>query len=357
MKYVAYLLNALLFLNIIMPNLQVIDSRIIIHDYISLSVFILSLSFLKLDRRDYFFLLAYTWCVVLYYLLNNTVNGYLILLRQAVYLIPVLIIVKNKKILSCVEPRCVKLISIVLLACYCIAQELQRELLIMNIFQVDYYYRSLGISIESARFGWYDEHFSATPVLIFLGMCLLGRNSHFLNIFFAIYNGSRMMISGIIASVCLGIKNIYIKIFLSCLICGVIILMPFTDFYRDFDDLQLRLNNWRYYLSLIQTPSDLLLGLDIKSKITVFYLDGVRELPPIDNFIVRLLVGVGLVGFILFCSIIMVVYFNINSTAKNFLIIFTFSSIFNDLYSYPPCLGGFVGAVSLLSIYIKPVPA
>jgi hypothetical protein len=139
------------------------------------------------------------------------------------------------------------------------------------------------------------------------------------------------------------IYNLWIRVF--ALISSIVALMViyiYTDFILNFNDLQLRLFNWGLHLSFIDNWRDILFGYGV--------INSTLEKIPIDNFLIRYICNLGVVGTLLPIILLIYIYAYSNLNQKFFICVFVGAAFFNDIFAYPPSLAVFSGSLALMEL-------
>lgn len=334
----------LLFL-VVSPNIQIAYQNIIIHDWISILVFIFLILRVGLSNEIFvssiFFIIYTLFCL----LFIQDGNAWLVILRFTIY---TSIIFLSRNYSAKFSSECsywnLKKVAFTLIFSYFLLDILQRMQIIQNIFQVDYYMRALGTLIENDghRYAWFDEHFVGTPALIVLSIVAIRRFSFPSIIFFSVYNGSRMFAVGLYCSFISIIKSTAVR---NLVILFTIVSFAYftqTDYFKNFSDVQLRINNWNEHLNVVDGYTDFFLGYNKEFK----GLDKV----PIDNFLIRYFVNLGVMGLAFVGYTLYKIYIDSNKTERLFMITYIFSALLNDIFAYPPALATFCGGLALFRI-------
>ncbi len=325
------IISPLLIAGIFLPNTSNLFG-IVIQDYLFVLIFLLSFWGLKSYTAIIYFF-SFSCCIIILYFFNQ--YGAMVLLRFFVYTFPIISISRLGA-----PSGWIKYVISVMLILYGLYDIAQRYFTEPNYFMIAYYLTAINheISEDENRYGWFDEHFVVSTVLISCLFILNLRRKALWYVLTLSTTGSRMYIISAPLIMMYNTRRLTKLYFLA--LSGVALIASLYWLVESPPaDLLLRLNNWGYHIA----------KLDLSS--IFFGLKGTRvnDGIPIDNSFIRVLCSGGLFLLIIYFVALTVIYFRLHNDAKLLFIIFVVASIFNDIFSYPPALSAIVGGLILTS--------
>lgn len=349
MRNTYFIIIIFLFFFAFSPNFQLFNVGIIIHDYLAVFIFSTLVGIHQKRIRKRNLILAVLFLIFsIVYALSQRENSLFVLARAFIYLgIPLILFdiasrSDSFKKYSVSYGFFIRRACLGVLSLYFIVDSAQRLGLIKNIFQYDYYMRALNSPMSEGfyRYAWFDEHHVAVPALIALTVAYTQGRLFIVTAVYGIYHGSLMIAAGLLSAILMRL-GIFVSILSTLLLISIFAFLYFyTEIIFAFYDLQLRLINWQLHLSEMDSLDKLILGYGDTPQ----SLEGI----PIDNFIIRYLCDLGILGLFLIFSMLFFIYRYSGSGAKFFIVVFCGSAVFNDLFAYPPVLAVFSGGLSLI---------
>ena len=304
----------------------------VLHDVVMLVIFLVSIFYIGKVNNLIFLLLCLVYLGCLF-LLNEYAFG--VAARYIVYSLPVIFFSDSLRL-----NRQHSYFAFVILTAYIALDAVQRAGLAFNPFMVAYYLSAidLEIALDEHRYGWFDEHFVASTVLISAAFSFFPRHVSLLYAVTLLYNTSRMFIVGFGYYFLVSRRSLFPFI----LACFFLFLCLFLGLlYIDFatiDGFTLRVDNWAYHLAKISSFS-LFFGLTGSS-----INDGV----PIDNAFIRLFLSLGIFGSSLILLILTKIFLQGDNFERHFMVIIAFASLLNDIISYPPTLAAIASGLLIM---------